>query len=301
VDSQMLVGAVLSHFFLTWVSNAFDTSSASGLHCKHRVLWMCICVLPVLWKLFDLKRWSASSVLTVMLAGLMYGAQARLGLIALVCALCTRYTILTRPSFFLTSVSIVWGACTLSTVFCFQYCLNHPLVRMVGSLNSSFYERIAFWRHFGVYADEAFWWGYGIPNFLQLLLKPLSYTGMDQKILTAAPSHTHWLWLDLRLSLGCVGVGVVTILLLRTFLKYRNHKFTPQQATKIATLVYVSILYTSFYGIFWHIFVFSWLFFSWLITDFLYQNVLRGTEKNIHTLCSTWNNIQGAFYARQEK
>jgi O-antigen ligase len=152
-----------------------------------------------------------------------------------------------------------------------------------------------------VYADEAFWWGYGIPNFLRLLLKPLSYTGIDQKILTTSPSHTHWVWLDLRLSVGCVGVGVVTILLLRTFLKYRNHNFTPQQATKIATLVYVSILYTSFYGIFWHIFVLSWLFFSWLITDFLYQNVLRGTEKNILNLCSTWNNMQGAFYARQKK
>lgn len=301
VNSNVLVGIILSHFFLIWSCNTFDTTAASGLNKKHRILWMGVCALPVLWKLFDLKQCWTSRTLTVGLAGLIYGAHSRLGLIAVVGAFCTRYLLLTRPKFFFMSVSTVWGAVSLGTVFWFQYCLNHAVIIMIGSLNSSFYERLIFWRHFGVYADEVFWWGYGIPNFLRILFKPLSYTGIDHKILTTLPSHTHWLWLDLRLSIGCVGVAAVTIALLGTFMRYRHYCFTPQQATKLATLVYTSILYTSFYGIFWHIFVLAWLFFSWLITDFLYQNVLRGTEKNTLNFRSTWNNVQGAFYAKQEK
>ena len=301
VTTNVLIGSILGQFLVTWTRNALDGSFDSGLQCKHRILFMGVSVLPVLWKLFDLKQWSSSTVLSLGLVTLMYGAHARLGIIALAVAFCTRYLLCIHPKIFFISASAGWGVATLSTIFWFKYCLNYPVMIMVGSLNSSFYERLIFWKHFAVRADEVFWCGHGILNFFRLVFKPLMYQAIEQKNCTTVPSHTHWLWLDLRLSVGCVGIAIVTLLLFWGAIKYRNHHFTQQQATKCATVVYSSILYVSFYGIFWHTFVLAWLFFSWLLTDFLYQNVLRGTENNGLNFCSTWNNAQGAFYARQKK
>ena len=293
--SAVLIGIVLAQIVLTWCTNALDSTFLQGLNCKHRVVWAGMIALPFLWKLFDDKQLMPARVLTVGIGALMYSAHARLGLIALVSALCARYILLTSPKLFFTMTGTCWVGGALNTLAALEYWLNHKGIRFIAFLNTSFYERFMFWKYFSYYADEAFWWGYGIPRFLRLLLTPLQYVGIDRHM-TILPSHTHWLWLDLRLSLGCLGIGLLTTLFMWMIVKYWNHQCTAAQATKIATLFYGSILYTSFYGIFWHIFIFAWLLFAWLVTDFLHQNVLRGTMEETDGDCSTWNNLKGERY-----
>ncbi|PPE03509.1 hypothetical protein HCUR_01049 [Holospora curviuscula] len=267
-------------FFLSysvvWSINFLDQSPCSGLNVKHRVMYLSLITLPLIWYFMDIQcKKKAIGILgcVLFLSGYF---QCRLGTIGIFSALSVRYLFLHYPKLTLWTLQGLWSVGANGVIFAFQWVLKLNMLRKIAFLNTSFYERLMFWHYFDKITPPIFWFGMGVGEFWRIIMKGISYKGMEKKMVNIIPSHTHCLFLDLKLCFGCIGIVMISVILIMMGVKMWHDRYHPLASVTLGICVYMFTIYLSFFGIISHLFVLGWGGIAWVVGKILY--------------CSTWNN-----------
>ncbi|ETZ05129.1 MULTISPECIES: hypothetical protein [Holospora] len=245
-----------------------------GLNAKHRIMYLSMVTMPFFWWLIDNNYKKDAFWIFGFLIFLNGYFQCRLGIIAIFFAVALRHLFLFYPKTTVWLSQCIWNIAAGSVTLIFQWIIQLKIIKKIATLNTSFYERLVFWRHFNETSDQVFWFGMGIGKFFQILLSAISYQNIEG-VINTVPCHTHCLWLDLKLCFGCSGIIVSSVLLAAIGVKILDAYLRPFSSVTFGLCVYLLIIYITFFGIFSHFFVLSWVGFSWIVGKIFY--------------CSTWN------------
>ena len=284
-SNHILIWIFLVSYSIVFSANFLDTNPCSGLNIKHRSMYLSLVMLPLVWWHIDKKYTKEAIIISGCLVFLNSYFHCRLGIIGIFLAFTLRYFFLYYPKLTLCTVQGLWNLGASSVILAFKWFLRLTLIRKVAFLNTSFYERFVFWNYFDEISHTVFWFGMGTGNFWRVITRPMIYQGIEKKIMTVIPSHTHCLWLDLKLCFGCVGMILFSIAFILVGIKIWNHRHSPLVSVTLGIGCYTFIIYLSFFGIFADLFVLSWGSFSWIVGKNLYfplQNIRINSTKEEH-------------------
>lgn len=277
LQKHFLIFFVLFNHGVVIAANLVENGFYEGINNKHRVLFLSFVTLPIAWKMIDCKFRKEASVVYILLFSTMWYFQCRLGIAGVLLASIFRSMVLHHRKMAFIGMQGVWISGALGVGFCFKRILEVPWLVSMCSLNSSFYERLIFWRHFEALTQPVFLFGMGIYNFFSSVFKVFEYCGVDGKTMEALPSHTHCIWLDIKLSFGLVGLIALSIVFFWWMVCVWKKIYSLKDAANFGIYIYTFILYVSFFGIFWHTFVLSWALMALIFSQTLYKHVPCGT------------------------